>query len=285
MTNPINGAALFDRYFRMQVGTLDVSDLDVKFQIKKDTKKKPNQLKATIYNLNDDHASAIAHIPKNAADNSGRIFVRINAGYVETFGEIFYGSIRVAYSTIEGENVETVIESGDGEDQIAKSRINTSFTKNTPISTVVKALVDATGLMQGNVQELISKATFRAGNAYAGGIVLSGNPYDELQALCKSAGFECSVQSGKLQFLELGKSTGEVVYELSPDTGLLGSPLIDTKGVMTCKALLIPHLSCGKQIKIKSRFINSVFKITELNYSGDTRSDDWTVKIQGKIPE
>jgi hypothetical protein len=285
MGNPINGAALFDRYFRMQVGTLDVSDLDAKFTVKRDLKKKPNQLKATLYNLNPDHAAAVAHIAKQKGDNVGRVFVRIHAGYKDLFGEIFYGSVRTAFSQIQGPDVVTELESGDGEDPISKARVNVSFSKGAPLSQVIKTLVDATGLMPGNVQEFVSQATMRAGNSYAGGVVLSGSAYDELQAICRSAGFECSVQGGKLLFLEPGKTTGETVYELSPETGLIDTPTVDTKGVMTCKSLLIPHLAPGRRIMIKSRFLSATYKITELNYSGDTRGDDWTVKVQGKLPD
>jgi hypothetical protein len=112
--------------------------------------------------------------------------------------------------------------------------------------------------------------------------VLNGQAADILDRMARSSGYEWSVQDGQLQFLEVGKALQRTAVSLTPDTGLLGSPEVGEKGVVTARSWLQPSIIPGRKVHIRSRQVNGFFRVLKLLHRGDTRGSEWYTEIEGQ---
>ncbi len=117
---------------------------------------------------------------------------------------------------------------------------------------------------------------------------LSGNVRRMLTDFCRSAGLEWSVQDGKVQILDAGRTLSDKAIELSPKTGLIESPSVDFKvsskterggAIVKAKALLIPELTPGKLVVFRSRSMSGGYRIEEVTYRGDSFGRDWYAEL------
>lgn len=94
--------------------------------------------------------------------------------------------------------------------------------------------------------------------------------------LCRSAGLEWSIQDGCLQLLNIGEalSTNEAI-QLDSSTGLIGSPSVDSQGVLEFTTLLIPGIAPGVLVDMDSLFVKGGYRIEKVRYQGETVGQDW----------
>ena len=114
------------------------------------------------------------------------------------------------------------------------------------------------------------------------GLTVDGPATDELERITSSLGLEWSIQDEKLQLLALGKSLRGKGVRLAPETGLLGAPSIDKKGVVTAECLMIPDVFPGRRIQIEGENLRVIIRADRCHYTGDTFGDDWTIEVSGK---
>lgn len=265
--------ALYPRAWSITVGTLDVSGLAVEFSVHRTLKKEPNTAEIVIYNLNADSRARI-----EALD---RVPVRVEAGYDAGASEILLGFLRKAWSVKSGPTWETHVQSGDGENLIAKKTISKGYAKGTRVSDVVSDLVEALEVESSDaLDQAIASATL--GPDFPQGTVVEGHAADELDEILSAANLEWSIQNGKLQVLPRGEPLGGRAIRLTPDTGLEGSPSVDSKGVLTAVARLIPGLDPGRTVVVDCEAVKGQFRIETSDYRGHTHGGDWHVAISGK---
>jgi hypothetical protein len=110
-----------------------------------------------------------------------------------------------------------------------------------------------------------------------------------MTAICKSLDLEWSVQGGKLQILERGKAlAGKAIFLTSgssggANSGLIGVPSVDNKGILTCQMLMQPDVYPGRLLVLASENIKGQFKITDTTHKGDTHGTDggsWSVEVK-----
>lgn len=289
----IPAAKLFSRASRVTVGTVEISNigqqqgLDVWFQVRRSLKaKEPNTCDLKIWNLSDTSRKSIEQsaqpVPSIAAAPGAPntvVPVKIEAGYEGNMSTIFFGEMRSAQTVRDGDDFVTELQTGDGDEAIAVARVSASLGPTNAYA-VAQQLLKAMGSGQGNLASVAS--VLRGSTLYQQGGALKGNPAAILTDLCASVGLEFSLQGGQAQFLSLGQPLDGSAYELSSDTGLIGEPSVDTKGVLCCMTLMLPGLKPGQLVYMNSLFVQGNYRIASMVTVGDTAGNDWSHKIEAK---
>jgi len=255
----------------------DLSNLDCTFRVKKSLKPEPNTCELQIFNL--------AEETRRVLETATKLVLRLEAGYVDALAQLFLGEIRSAHSFRDGPDIVTEISTGDSEEEMYKARISFTVGPKVPSDTALRAIARALGVGEGNVGTVAAKLKAKGKAIFGPGTVIHGNAAIELDSFCKSADLEWSVQDGNLQILDRGKALESLDVFLTPDSGLIGSPTIDSKGVVACTALIQPDLVPGRMIRIQSLGVNGRFRIQEVEYVGDTSGTDWYANIHAKAPK
>jgi hypothetical protein len=281
----LDGKVLFGRDYSVVVAPagsvfgLDVSELRISFKAKKTIKPEPNTCQVKIYNL--------AESSRSILEGSQKLILRLEAGYTDvgTTG-IFTGEVRRAFTQAEGTDIVTTLTSGDNSKEIQEARLHMSIGPGVPAASIIAALVDKIGCGQGNLATVIAGVTAKGATSMFGafGSAVSGNAARVLTDVLRSAGYEWSIQDGAFQGLPINTPLLQTAVQLSPDTGLIGSPAVDfsasskTKlggATIKAKCLIIPGLAPGRLVVIKSKFVTGGFRIEEVEYEGDTHDIPW----------
>lgn len=261
---------------------VEVTDLRFSFRVTKNLSKEPNTAEVTIYNL----AEA------SRAELQGKTLrVVLSAGYEGTESVVFVGDSRHVDSAPDGPTWVTKIQCGDGERGYRHGRVNESFRSGASVVSVLQKVADGMQLDSTTVANVDGLR----GRQYVGGYVAHGRASRELDKILKGFGYEWSVQDGKLQVLAPDAATSETVVELSAETGLVGSPTLNTpsptqqlnpftarvetragKPTLKAKSLLQPEIKPGRRVLIDSvTGIRGLFKVTQVVHSGDTAGGEY----------
>lgn len=256
-------------YRSITADVIEISDLRVSFKVTKHGGKEPNTAEVTITNL--------SPTQRNNLQAKGVKFI-LQAGY-EGSGlvQLFKGDARTIDHLREGANWNTVIKSGDGERAFRFARVNESFAPGSPVGDVVKRIASKVGLGLGNVDKQIPNIT---GN-YAQGYAAAGPAARELDKVLSAAGYVWSIQDEELLILKPDEATTIQVPELSPESGLIGSPefgapeVKGAKPLIKVKCLLNGKIKIGSQVVLKSERHKGPVRVRKLEHSGDTAGGDW----------
>jgi hypothetical protein len=280
------GTLLFDRTWEIRIGAdknpsdklggLNVEGLRVSFHVKKTVKREPNTCELKIWNLSEESRAKLSAKVLN---------VSVNAGYKDTgLHQLYLGQVRAAVSRVDGPDIVTTVSSGDGEKAQQGTWINQPVGALTPALQVFQAIVGELGkkgVGAGNAGELAALLAAKGVVTFhpTGG-VLSGNASMVLTDLCRSAGIEWSIQDGVIQFVDVVKPRSNFAVKLSPATGLKGSPTVNAKGDVDAKCALIPGLRPGDLVVFDSVAVKGGYKISEIEYVGDSHGDEWDAEIK-----
>lgn len=262
---------LFGRAWRVQVGSLDVSNLAVRFKVKRTLAQRAGTLDLEIRNLSPEHRREIQTARRF------HTFVEVMAGYRGGMSLLFRGDLRKAVPAREGTDWVTKVTAGDGEHGIRAARLARAFAAGTTVQAVVQHIAEVMGVGVGNAATALRAAQLGTGGTFPEGTILHGPAAAELTRLCASVRKEWSIQDGNLQVLDLGGALARDAVLLSAATGMIGTPEVVTRRVITVKALLQPGLVPGQLVVVRSDAlaITAPWRITEAEYSGDTHGPDW----------
>jgi len=300
------GFQAFKRSSVVTVGNTQISNvgaqrgLDVEFNVRRTLKAlEPNTCDLRIWNLSaasrkaieqaSQKSTIIAQPPSGTPGVAGAavniIPVQIDAGYVGHtstifLGEMSSGTARGAQSVVDGPDYVTEINSGDGDTALQLQRINAQFARSTPPLTVVKALLAQMGVGTGNLGTVASIFNAAPGSLYQLGTVLKGNAAWHLARISASVGLEVSVQNGAAQFLKQGQALAGPAYNLSPSSGLVGSPTVDTAGICSFVTFILPGIVPGVAVSIDSAFVQGNFRIIACEYAGSTFANEWYCRVE-----
>jgi len=272
--------AQFGRSFRLQVGGLEVNNVDslaalrVEFKIERDKRRDPDTASFIIYNLNPEHRADL--------ESQAQVSCVFDAGYKDNVQQMFAGILRRAVSFKQGGTWATSIKVGDGESpKIALARLNKTYAKGTPISAALQDLVQLTEIKSGNLSELIDAARIAGQDKWLRAKTISGPPMSELYRLARSFGFGYTIQDGVFVFHSDTSSTGAGVI-LSPDTGLIEVPKLDSKGNVQFKALLTADILPQALVELRSESVSGKYVVQKTEHAGDSAGGDWCVSGTGK---
>lgn len=244
--------------------------------IKKDLQKDPNKSELTIYNLSPKSRGAL---------QTKGVKVTVEAGYAATgVSRIFIGDARTVDHVRDGADWLTKIKFGDGERSARFARLARSWSPGTGAGDVMRDLANATGLQIGNIPDVVANVTTSFDQGYA----VKGPVMRSLERLAKSLGYTLSVQDQTLQILLPGQTLDAEIPEISPTSGLIGSPEMGTpektggKALMKFKSLLVPTRP-GAKVHLKSARYNSDVRVKKCSFELDTHGDSWHTEIEGEL--
>jgi hypothetical protein len=251
--------------------------LKVRFDITKTNNREPNKAELTIWNLKEANRVKL---------QEEGLEVIIEAGYVDAIDQIFKGDIETTTVGKDSVNWITSLELGDGSKQMRTARSNDSFrgpqTPGEMLKKAAKPFLDL-GIGEGN---LIEKVKAGVGpsvlkeliNTY----VLSGKTSDVLDDIASAMGLNYSVQDKSLQFLGKGEALQGAAILLDLTNGLIGSPDIGEKGVVSAVSLLNGQFKPGVQILLSSRVISGTYVAQKVQHVGDSWADEWNTNLELK---
>lgn len=255
-------------YVTLQPGAIEVTGLRMQFKIEKTLTKTPNTCEVLITNLSEKSRAGMQA-------KGSRIIV--SAGYPSTQAQIFSGDARLIEHVHVGPDWITKIQCGDGERAYQFARVNTSFAGGTRVVDVLKAAARSMFVDPGNLNEKAAALTQQFVNGYA----MQGKASREFDKVLAPTGLEWSIQDGRMQLLAPGEANKDVVVEISPTSGLIGSPEHGTpekKGgpaVLKVKSLLQPSAKPGGRVRVVSAEHNGIFRVLKVSHNGDTAGGEW----------
>lgn len=265
---------------------LSIKDLRVQFEVIKTADKEPNKANIKIYNLNPDNEARV----KEEFDE-----VLVNAGYLDAVGLIFRGNIMHVYRYKEGPDMVIEIEASDGDKDFRKAIVNRSFAAG---STNTDVLEQCLASFEG-VGNTIEGTILMPERSYLRGKVVAGATRKTLDFLAREAGANWSIQDGELTMVGVLETLPDEVQVINKDTGMIGSPEVNEKGV-TVRCLLNNKLKVNGQIELDMASINErptspmandpqpgverkpatgLFKILTIKHTGDNRGTDWISEV------
>lgn len=278
-------ARLVKRRIELEVDTIGVNPaLRITGKATKTYKPEPNTCEVKIYGLSPEHRAQLTQIKTP--------LVKLAAGYGtgrEGMTQLFYGHVLfVSHEMLPATgDVITTLSTTDGGDKKQKARVNVSIGPKTKTSAVLQRIVQALGLNPGNTDKIAKLLdTGNTANMFVDGTLISGSAANELSHLLRSCGYEWSIQDETLQLRKLGAASDGFAIELNSSSGLIGSPTISNKGVLTGQCLLFKagaalDLVPGRLVHMSSAFVNGQFILAKTDFDFDNYSDQWYCNFQG----
>lgn len=255
---------------------VQLNNLDCVFHVKKNRKPEPNTCELKIFNLSE----ATRHL----LSTPKKLVLRLEAGYPGAVAQLFLGEVRSAHSYKEGSDVITEVSTGDSEKELQTSRIALSIGPKVPSNVALTAIARSLGVGLGNVPIAAAKLAAKGQAFFGPGTAIYGHAAEMLTDFCRSADLDWWIDDGVLVIVDRGKALEGLAVLLASDTGLVGSPTIDNKGLVTAKALIQPDLRPGHKVAFDTLTLKASqgYVIHECEYTGDTAGTDWYVKFQAK---
>jgi hypothetical protein len=271
----------FGRVFIIELGDLKLEmrppapALRVAFSVERDKTEIPNNVELAIWNLSDETRARL--------EQQREMVCRVQAGYGDEPSQLFVGVVTRVESTWDNRSGDWMlrVSAGDGQDKYQNSKVNRSFAKGTPVHTVLKQLVAATGLASGNVSQLSHVTLANGAKELEGPYTAHGSAVFELQVFADSLGIDWSFQDGQFVGAKKGQPYAGQGPLITSSTGLLDARL-DELGNVEGTALLLPDLLPGVGFRVEAERFSGDFVCVASTHSGDNFDEqNWTVQFHG----
>lgn len=260
-----------------------IEGLRTTFDVTQTDGSEPNRGSVRLFNISEETAQAL---------EAPASLLQLFAGYGFDPNLIFLGDITRAVPGTIGADVPTLIECGDGQNQLATQRARVAIKGAT---TLEKALGEAVkGFVKDPVKAFTSWASSDGKTPLPRGFSSSGNVRAVLRGLARVRTFDWFMLNGQLHILAPGAALRLPAVRLTPDTGLVGSPeraLIrrqvgttsqELRGVKL-KALLTQdagRLTPRRIVRVESRAVTGWFLARTVRKRGDSWGRDWYVEVE-----
>jgi len=278
---------------------VDLSQLRIKFSVKRSDTATPNTADIRVYNLGEATALKIG---------SRKEFNRVilQAGYPGNRGVIFQGNIK---QTIIGREsaTDTFIDiiAGDGDRAYNFTIVNTTLSKGSTqmdqVNTIINAM-SVKGVTAGSLAGLTQSSVLPRGK------VLFSNARNYLRTIAQTQQNSWSIQNEKVNFIAKKAYLPGTSIKITQTTGMVGTPEQTTEGV-NVKCLLNPNIQIGGRVyldnssilqqklnleqiaalkgnvsAINAQFPNRLnsdgsYYVLVLEHIGDTRGIEWYTKL------
>jgi len=280
---------LFGRRYRIIVSrpdgiALDVSQLRCTFKIQKTILQPPNFSEVVLYNLAPDTENSIIQ-------EGNRIVVE--AGYEgDQYGLIFDGDvIQPIRDKEDAVTYRLTLRSLDGDRFMNQGFVGFSVLKGQTSRSLVENVVSQAKVPSqlGSISDGFSNQELSRGK------VVFGLAKDYLRQLAQSQDASFYVEDGKVNIVRMTDLPEGEITELSPQSGLIGTPVQTDQGV-TFKCLLNPRIKINSLVHIDNSLIRAqmfqlgqpirnldndgIYRVIGVTYTGDTRGDPWECECQ-----
>lgn len=263
------GDVLFGRRYRITVsdegGTaLDVSQLRCTFNIIKTIQMEPNLAEITIYNLNANTENAIMVNGKR---------ITVEAGYEGSqFGLIFDGDILQPIREREnGTTFKLTLLALDSDRAINFDIANYSIIRGQTARSVVNYIANKAQypINLGSISDKLE------GQKLTRGKVMFGKSADYIRQIAKTYDLQQYTDSGSLNLVSLEELPEGEIFELSPTSGLIGTPEQTDYGI-SGKCLLNPQIKLNSLIHID----NSLVRAKRIDINGSNTAPNGGVATE-----
>lgn len=243
------------------------------FSVSRDKTEFPNTAEVKIWGLN--------QATRERLERQSELTCRVMAGYKDQAAQIFFGEVQDAHTIRDGADRILRVTLGEGQNEYMSKEVALSFAKGTPLNTVLAKLVAATGQGIGNANQLSSLALASGSKELEGAYVAHGSAVFELQVFCDSIGLDWSFQDNQFMGAPSGKPYRADGPLLSPSTGLI-NVMLDRRGNIEGKALLLPDLIPGVGFRVESDSVTGDFVANATTHEGDNYDEGtWNVVFHG----
>ncbi len=288
----------FDRQYRLKAGVAGTRGfeigqptpphnkaLHISFSLERTDSSTLNTAKFSIWNLNQTQLNTLART---------NCQLELNAGYGDSRPCIFRGTVTNVNTELEGADRMTEIEAVDGFAQTSDTFVSISYRGKTRAKTVI----DDAAKQMGFPVRYSSKASSVALRSYfARGYSYVGAAKNALDAACKIASLQWSIQNGVLQITRKGESISTIAQVISKDTGLIGIPkkiynsavaagedtgstLQDSLFGYEVVYLMNGAIGVNDLVKLESQIVTGIFRVYKLTIDGDNLEGDWQCTAQ-----
>lgn len=262
------------------------SALQIEFSIEKsDNPKKNNRARITVYNLNDE---SIGKIKKDFK-------VILEAGYGDDDtgrNLLFSGQVKNVSTEVSQGTIKTVVTCEDGYVPSREGYTSTTFRGKTSVRDILRELITKDlGLPNPNMNNGKLGANTGLNKVYTKGSAKIGTTSEIITKICEDNFLTWSIRDGEALVYPVNGSSGVEVPLISVDSGMIDSPQKsqinvtkldkskDLKDVYKVKTLLQGAYNIGDMVKLESKFVNGVFKITALKHVGNYEGQDWITEL------
>lgn len=252
----------------------------ISFDVRFSSNTDPNDAEIKITNLDPDSQRAL--IQDDAE-------IELEAGYwpmngTRLTGLIFKGKIRESNGQYENgvDHVTTIIATDSGR-AFSNARTRSIFPAGTSHETIVNALAQSMADEEGVELGSIRVPAFNETRPRT----VDRISRRELDDICHQHDLQWFITDGVLNVFPRSETLTDTEYDLSPETGLIGVPEFNDKGV-NLDTLLIHDLRPGLRFVVNSELrqrLRNVCKIEEVNFSGSNHDGRFGCSINAKVIE
>ncbi len=282
----------FHRNIRATIGLGDsgvvVTDLRMSFEVRRSLLggDVPNTCTLDIFNLSRDSRERMSEAPHKT------LWLEVGYGSDSpVLHQIFTGHATAPIvHTHDDATWRSRILAMDSYVNRRNATISKSFAAGTPVQTILDAVAETFGLSleipPGDLDGI--RSPLRP-------LALSGGSVEVLETLTKGYGLDWSPQDGVIEVSGPNSFYATTdVPEISPETGMIGSPIVMDEGVEV-RCLLNPLIKVKRPVIIRSeaadlqvheliartvddapQLRDGAYGVAEVVHSGDTHGNDWT---------
>lgn len=237
--------------------TFNSNELDFEFNIPFDDDLEANEGEIIIYNLSNSTISKLQNVIKTRDRNSKKEKVTITAGYEGDTGVVFEGYMTKIITTHEGADRVTTIKIVN--DIEAKETLE--LTETGLASTILEKLIN---ILVGKTNLTKAKIKIARDHIYNDSVSIDETLEAAIKRFSEVCGVSTIISKGSIYCCKLNEIDHTSVFEVSEDTGMIGSPQPFTEEVLVedetytiegfeIDMLLQHRMSTGSVINLKSR--------------------------------
>lgn len=267
----------FDRQYRLSAGQAGAvgfeigsapRPLHVNFSVEKADTDSANTAKVSIWNLNKQHIAEL---------NKDDCVVTLHAGYGTVMPLIFTGVVTFAKTKLDGSDEVTEVELVDNRVELRDTYVSVSYSGKVNC----KTLIEDTAAQMGVTASISYNAKFAdIPNGYS----YVGPARNVLTKACDTSGLVWSINNGVLQVKKPGDTMSREVYELSAQTGLIGTPeRVQISGEdgsysygWDVEYLMNAAINIDDYVYLNSKYIRGYFRVYSVVIEGDNVDGAWT---------
>jgi hypothetical protein len=226
---------------------LDLSELRLRFSIRRGDLQTPNTADIRVYNVSDQTADRIRQLLPSPEFTR----VLVQGGYEGNFGVLFDGEIKQVCRGRESSTdtyIDITAADGDSAYNFAISAVSLAAgsTPKDQVSAILKDMATH-GVTQGYTPDL-------PGNPLPRGKVIYGMSRDEMRKVAENTRTAWSIQNGKLTMIPESAYIEGDIPVITSATGMIGLPEQTQNGI-NVRVLLNPNIKIGQAIKLDNKSV------------------------------
>ena len=267
----------FDRQYRLSAGKAgakgfeigaDARPLHINFSVEKADTDSTNTAKVSIWNLNKAHIAEL---------NKDDCVVVLRAGYGTVMPLIFTGVVTFAKTKADGSDEVTEVELVDNRVELRDTYVSVSYSGKVNC----KTLIEDTAAQMGVTVSFSYNAKFAdIPNGYS----YVGPARNVLTKACDTSSLVWSINNGVLQIKKPGDTMSREVYELSAQTGLIGTPervqISEDDGSYSdgwdVEYLMNAAINIDDYVYLNCKYVRGYFRVYSVVIEGDNMEGSWT---------